>query len=264
MEPGLHLERPAGLPPALHALGTPCYLHRTPAWQWATLLALALAVAGAGIGFAAWRWSQQRAGWGDAVLAAFLALFAGLLAHPARWRPPMTMAADRRGVYLLGDRDSVFVPWGDIGALGIEDANTGSGTTAMVVLRVADRSPVWDAARRSRLAPMRPGLADPPGWRRLPVGTAGLPPERTRASLEALRRMSGAPAADPSLAPVPLRRRWEVIVVGGAMFAWSALFALQAVLDAWRRDQWPGGWILIPLAIAGLSAAFVRNGWRRR
>lgn len=196
--PGLHPRLPGGLPATLRELTAPCYLHRVAGWKLHALLgaALLVVVGGlAGIGRVAMRRGLDGP---EIAFALFMLLFLAVLLRPSVWRSRIVMAADRRGIFLVGDLESAFVPWAEIGPMTIERAVVGSGVSRTVIVAIRKESSAWDAARRSAFSAWLLGDEHPPGHWRLPLGTQGIAPETTLRCLEALRHLSAPPGSPPA------------------------------------------------------------------
>ncbi|WP_374335983.1 hypothetical protein [Methyloversatilis sp.] len=123
---------PPGLPPCLHRLTAPCYLHRAAQWKVTALLGLALALVLAGLGYWAIRLPPRGPDAASLAFAAFLLLFLVLLGRRAIWRSPIVVAADRQGLFFVGSTEGVLVPWQETGPLTIERARTSAGVSECV------------------------------------------------------------------------------------------------------------------------------------
>lgn len=178
------LELPEQLPP----LENPCFIHGNPRWLQLTvvigaclllpLVALAWVVLEAIVG---------RAAGGHWALAGIAALLLAGGFHPRNWRRWVSLAADRRGVFVGSWRGRFhFVPWSDVGPSTVGVAGIGSNRqrTVILMLRVDDET--WAdllGGRKRRVnAP-----ADAQGFRPFGIGNAARDVEATRRALEALR-----------------------------------------------------------------------------
>ena len=179
------------LPACLQGLTTPCYLHRASRWKVTALLGLVLAVALASLVYLAWRWFHGRMPAAEVAFALFLLFFVAVLLRPSMWRAPIVMAADRQGLVFVGSREGVRVPWAETGPITIERARVMEGVGLTVIVTISAQSAFWDRARQSALQGLLLGDEKPPGFLRVPLGTQGIDPEITKASLEALRSLSG-------------------------------------------------------------------------
>ncbi len=186
----LHAQVPPGLPPSLGALTAPCYVHRAAQWKVSALLGFTAIVVTAGLAALVWTGRARSPDAGEIAFGLFLLLFAALLARPSVWRAPVVAAADRHGLHFVGGRDAVLVPWRDIGPLTIERAQLNEGVGETVIVAIARESDYWRPARQSAYSKVLLGDEQPPGYRRVPLGTQGIDPEVTRASLEVLRRLA--------------------------------------------------------------------------
>ncbi len=183
----LHERVPRGLPPSLDALTAPCYVHRATQWKVSALLGFALAVILTGVGYGLWRWRARSPDAGEIAAGLFLLLFAALLVRPSMWRAPVVAAADRQGIFFVGGRESVLVPWREIGPLTVERVALNEGVGESVVVAISADSSFWHAARNSAFANLLMGSEQPPGFLRVPLSSQGIDPEITRACLESLR-----------------------------------------------------------------------------
>lgn len=194
----LHDTLPPGLPAALAGLRAPCYLHRPPSGKLWLLLGVALATVVALLGYTAWNLANGSGDPAHLALAAFLLLFLVPLLRRSTWEPPISMAADERGLWFLGSdhrQPAVFVAWVEVGTITVERTSAGGdGVSRMAVVLIADESAFWDRAKQSAFATWMLGAAAPDGKRRLPIGNPGLPPEQTRDALESLRHRSASRA----------------------------------------------------------------------
>lgn len=186
----LHAQVPPGLPSSLGALTAPCYVHRAAQWKVSALLGLTATVVTIGLGYLVWTGRARSPDAVEIAFGLFLLLFAVLLARPSVWRAPVVAAADRHGLHFVGGRDTVLVPWRDIGPLTIERAQLNEGVGETVIVAIARESDYWRPARQSGFATVLLGDERPPGYLRVPLGTQGIDPEVTRASLEVLRRLA--------------------------------------------------------------------------
>lgn len=264
MSARLHDQTPRGLPPALRSLTAPCYVHRAPQGKLVALLATALLFVLSGLGYVVWAWTRGRLDGSTVALGVFVLPFFLLLMRPASWRAPVVMAADRQGIFFVGTRDSVLVPWRETGPFTIERAMTAAGAGQCVIVTIAEHSAFWDPARKSRFRADPSASRPPPGFLRVPLGNQGIDPEVTRASLESLRRRAGVDVLD-AIGATPARYRlWEA-VIGGALLVGIALvfgvIMLQSVLE---RGEPPSLGLLGPLLTAVLGAGVLRYGWRHR
>lgn len=186
----LHAQVPPGLPPSLGALTAPCYVHRAAQWKVSALLGFTGTVVTVSLAYLVWNGKARSPDAAEIAFGLFLLLFAALLARPSVWRAPVVAAADRQGLHFVGGRDTVLVPWRDIGPLTIERAQLNEGVGETVIVAIARESDYWRPARQSAFAKALLGDERPPGYLRVPLGTQGIDPEVTRASLEVLRRLA--------------------------------------------------------------------------
>lgn len=255
---------PPGLPPCLHRLTAPCYLHRAAQWKVTALLGLALALVLAGLGYWAVRLPPRGPDAASLAFAAFLLLFLVLLGRRAIWRSPIVVAADRQGLFFVGSTESVLVPWQETGPLTIERARTSAGVSECVVVAIDAKSSFWDAARKSLMPARIPGSERPPGFLRYPLANAGVAPELTRACLEELRRSSGHVDAHPDFSPGPKTRSWELVLAGVFLLGIALSFGAIMIASMLERKEDPSIGLAIPLFMAVLSVRAIRAGWRRR
>lgn len=183
----LHESVPRGLPPSLQTLTAPCYVHRAAQWKVSALLSFALAVILTCVGYGLWRWRVRSPDAGEIAAGLFLLFFAVLLVRPSTWRAPVVAAADRQGIFFVGGRESVLVPWHEIGPLTVERVALNEGVGESVVVAIAVESSYWNAARRSAFGNLLMGSEQPPGFLRVPLSCQGIDPELTRASMDFLR-----------------------------------------------------------------------------
>jgi hypothetical protein len=264
MQPRLHAQIPPGLPASLQSLTAPCYLHRVHQGLWVAMLGLTLALVVAGLAYGAWQWLPHRLGAAELAFGLLLLLFLGLLLRPSMWRAPITMAADRQGIYFVGSNESLLVPWRETGPFSIERVRVSEGVSESVIVTISTQSDYWQAARRSRFMKHMLGAEQPPGFLRVPLGTQGIDPALTRASLEALRSLSGYRDEHPDYSPGPKRRAWE-LVAGGVFFLGVALlFAAIMLKSALSQQQGLDAWLAIPLLMAAFAIGVIRYGWRPR
>jgi len=264
MTPRLHSQLPPGLPPSLQALKAPCYLHRAAQWKTAALLGLALVCVVAGLGYVVWRLLSRGPDAAEIALGVFLLLFFVLLLRPATWRAPVVAAADRQGIFFVGSRESVMVPWHETGPFSIERTRTSAGVCESVIATVSSGSAFWNRAKESLLGDFLLGTEKPPGFLRIPLGNPGIDPELTRASLEALRRMSGHEDAHAGYLPGPKTRAWELVIAGAFLLGVSLFFGAIMLVSLLKAQGEPGIGLAIPLLMAALSIGVIRYGWRRR
>lgn len=169
----------------------PYYLHRLSAGVWRSIMALALMLVVSGLAFVIAQVLQGKAGVAEGILGLFLVLFLAVLLRPVTWRSPVAMVADLRGLYFIGGSDEqeyAFVPWQDLGTLGIERHASGSGMIKTVVLGIRGESSFWVPATESRFIGVLLQPVQPDGYRRLPLGNMGVNPKRTLAALSYLRQ----------------------------------------------------------------------------
>lgn len=258
------MEVPPGLPPGLQALTAPCYLHRAPPALVAGVVGLVLLVVLAGLAALGRLWMARSLSAPETGMALFLLVFLVVLLRPSVWRAPVVMAADRQGLFFVGGRDSLLVPWSDTGPLTIERARVGEGVADSVVVAIAHHSAYWGDVGKARRWRQRPGRDGPPGYGRAPLGTQGIDPARTLASLQTLRRMAGLPDSHPDYQPGPLRRSWDLVVAGAFFLLLSLLLLFAMLRPVLSGPQGGSGWVLIPLLMAVFSGWVLRYGWRRR
>jgi hypothetical protein len=196
---------------------------------------------------------------GEIAFAVFLLFFLIILLRPSVWSPPISLAADSRGVYFVGGVESRFVPWLDTGPMWLATAYTGDHPQMSVLLAIRTDSTFWDAARKNCLLPSE----KPPGYRPMPVSPQGIDPEVTKKCLEALRVLSGANKSYPQYDPGPGSRRWELVVAGSVILAVSIYF-IYTMLRSYFQGYAIGVGFVIPVAMALAALWIVRYGWKRR
>jgi hypothetical protein len=261
VKPQLAARLPQRLPVALAELTAPCYLHRTPWWMVATLLAPALLVVVAGVAYLGLRLLSGSREPAEIAASVFLLIFLVLLLRPATWRAPIVMAADPRGIYLTG-APGVHIPWRETGPFTVERVRGPSGTVAAVVVTVG-REFVARGESVHGTSALRAGGEGPPGFLRLPLCNPGIDPQVTKASLEALRRLSGDERPPDEATPAAGGRRWELVVAGGFFLCLALYFTLAMLthLITEGADLHPG--LLIPLAMVAFSLFVISAGWKR-
>jgi hypothetical protein len=138
----------------LAGLPEPKFLHDTPPWLhvFVTVTAGFGGILGVGsilqgMGDVAARWAYVGLG---ALLCSACAWFMFVL-KPGDWRNWINLAADCRGLYLVGrGRQVIFVPWADVHKISVETRISGSGETTFARLRLTMDDANW--SRTSRFA----------------------------------------------------------------------------------------------------------------
>lgn len=126
--------------------------------------------------------------WVAGILCALLLLVA---AQPRAWRPWVSFAVDRRGIFIRLPDYSGFlhVPWKDVGETEIGQTTGVSGGEGVLGVRVRLRldDETWD-----RLTGLRSRLFMQPddGWGRINLGNSTRDPHEIREAIEKIRTVA--------------------------------------------------------------------------
>ncbi|WJW76279.1 hypothetical protein QVG61_04080 [Thiohalobacter sp. IOR34] len=173
----------------LPELQSPSYILSTPLGIQRFALGLFLAAAGGTILWLAGVYLHGEMGTPHWIAGGIAILLVLVLAQPRAWRPWVSFAADRRGLYIRWPDYSgfLFVPWEDVGEteVGWTTGMTGGHGILGVRIRLC-----LDEADWKRLTGMRSLLfmqPDEQGWGRINIGNSTRDPCRIQVRIEEIR-----------------------------------------------------------------------------